>query len=130
MIILTAEDDPEDFEFFQEAIREIDPSIVLFWATNGLELLNILDQSILIPDFIFLDINMPRMDGRTCFAEIKKHEKFRDVPVVVYSTSKDKKEIVHFETHRARFLVKPNNFRQLVMSLKILLGYGETSGDY
>ncbi len=107
MIILTAEDDPEDFEFFQEAIREIDPSIVLFWATNGLELLNILDQSILIPDFIFLDINMPRMDGRTCFAEIKKHEKFRDVPVVVYSTSKDKKEIVHFETHRARFLVKP-----------------------
>lgn len=130
MIILTAEDDPEDFEFFQEAIREIDPSIVLFWATNGLELLKILDQSILIPDYIFLDINMPRMDGHTCFAEIKKHEKFRDVPVVVYSTSKDKKEIVHFETHRARFLVKPNNFRQLVMSLRVLLGYGQASGDY
>jgi CheY-like chemotaxis protein len=123
MIILAAEDDPEDFEFFQEAIHQINPSIVVFRADTGVQVLDILKNGVFSPDYIFLDINMPRMDGHACFAELKKNERYTKIPVVVYSTSKNVKEISHFQSQGAKFLVKPDNFDQLVKSLEVILGY-------
>jgi CheY-like chemotaxis protein len=123
MIILAAEDDPEDFEFFQEAILEINPSIVVFRADTGVQVLEILKNGVFTPDYIFLDINMPMMDGHACFAELKKNERYNKIPVVVYSTSKNVREISHFQSQGAKFLVKPDNFDQLVKSLEVILGY-------
>jgi DNA-binding response OmpR family regulator len=123
MIILAAEDDPEDFEFFQEALLKINPSIVVFRADTGVQVLEILKNGVFTPDYIFLDINMPRMDGHACFKELRKNERYQRIPVIVYSTSKNVKEISHFQSQGATFLVKPDNFDQLVKSLEIILGY-------
>jgi CheY-like chemotaxis protein len=123
MIILAAEDDLEDFEFFQEAIFKINPSIIVFRADTGVRVLEILKNGVFIPDIIFLDINMPRMDGHACFKELRNNEQYRKIPVVVYSTSKNVKEISHFQSQGATFLVKPDNFDQLVKSLEVILGY-------
>jgi CheY-like chemotaxis protein len=125
MIILAAEDDHEDFELFLEALLKINPSIVVFRADTGVQVLEILKNGVFTPDYIFLDINMPRMDGHTCFKELRKNDRYQKIPVVVYSTSKNVKEISHFQSQGATFLVKPNNFDQLVKSLEVILGYAD-----
>lgn len=130
MIILTVDDDVEDYEFFCEAIKEIDSSIVILKASNGHEALEILDSQILKPDYIFLDINMPLMDGKVCLQEIKKNERFKDIPVIMYSTSNNKAEIRQYKLMGANFLVKPDRFTQLVKSLNFILGYSDERSDF
>jgi CheY-like chemotaxis protein len=130
MIILAVDDDSEDFEFFTEAIKEIDASIVVLKATNGHEALHVLENHILMPDYIFLDINMPMMDGRACLEEIKRSERLKDIPVIMYSTTSNKTEIKHYKMMGANFLIKPDRFSQLVKSLTFILGYSEDRSDY
>jgi CheY-like chemotaxis protein len=130
MIILAVEDDLEDFEFFCEAIKEIDASIVIIKASNGHEALDVLDNQTLKPDYIFLDINMPLMDGRVCLEKIKKDDRFRDIPVIMYSTSNNKTEISQFKMMGANFLVKPDRFTHLVKSLNFILGYSAERSDF
>lgn len=130
MIVLAVDDDPDDFEFFFEAIKEIDKSIIVLKATNGQEALHILENHLLMPDYIFLDINMPLMDGNTCLQEIKKNSKLRDIPVVMYSTSNNATEISKYKVMGARFLVKPHQFSKLVKSLAVLLGYDDGRSEF
>lgn len=47
------------------------------------------NKEIKIPDVLFLDLNMPRKTGLECLAEIKRDDRFKDLPVVIFSTSKD-----------------------------------------
>jgi DNA-binding response OmpR family regulator len=63
------------------------------------------------------------MDGKACLGAIKQQEKLKQIPVIMYSTSSNLSEIRHYEQMGARFLVKPNKFRQLVTSLSGILGY-------
>jgi CheY-like chemotaxis protein len=130
MIILTVDDDPEDFEFFFEAVKEIDNSIIVLKATNGQEALHILENHILMPDYIFMDINMPLMDGKTCLQEIKKSKKLQDIPVIMYSTTNNAAEISDCKTMGARFLVKPPQFSKLVKSLAVILGYNSGQSGF
>jgi CheY-like chemotaxis protein len=127
MIILAVDDDPEDREFFCDAIEQIDTSIVVMTARNGSEALQLLQNNYLLPDHIFLDINMPMMDGKTCLQELRKEKKFRDIPVVMYSTTKNQSEINLFKSLGARFLIKPDEFEKLVRSLAYILGYSRES---
>ena len=125
MIILAVDDDEEDFEFFFEAVKEVDNSIIVLKATNGHEALHMLENHMLMPDYIFLDINMPLMDGNACLREIRKNAKLKDIPVVMYSTTKNSGEIANYKEQGARFLVKPYQFSKLVKSLSIILGYSD-----
>jgi CheY-like chemotaxis protein len=130
MIILAVDDDPEDFEFFFEAVKEIDNSIIVLKATNGQEALHILENHMLMPDYIFLDINMPLMDGKTCLQEIKKSKKLQDIPVIMYSTTNNAAEISNYKVMGARFLVKPHEFSKLVKSLAVILGYNNAHSEF
>jgi CheY-like chemotaxis protein len=87
MLILYAEDDFEDFDAFCEVVKAINPSIKCINAKNGIEALDFLEKSTILPDFVFLDINMPTMDGKSCLKHIKKDARFGKIPVVVYTTS-------------------------------------------
>jgi CheY-like chemotaxis protein len=130
MIILAVDDDPEDFEFFFDAVKEIDNSIIVLKATNGQEALQILENHMLMPDYIFLDINMPMMDGKTCLHEIKKSKKLQEIPVVMYSTTNNATEISDYKLMGARFLVKPHQFSKLVKSLAVILGYSNGQSEF
>lgn len=119
MLIMIVDDDSEDRELFREAIAEIAPSINCFSAKDGKEAVHVLtNELVILPDYIFLDINMPVMNGRECLIEIKKNTKLRHVPVIMYSTTSDTKEIKGFYSLGAHdFLIKPNNFVKLVEAL-------------
>ena len=68
-----ADDDPDDQELFIEALLQIDAQCKCVTAFDGLEALNkLFSQTVYVPDFIFLDLNMPKMNGKECLVEIKK----------------------------------------------------------
>jgi CheY-like chemotaxis protein len=87
MKCLLIDDDPDDQDFFAFALQDIIPEVSLQTANNGIEAITALRTQELSPDVIFIDINMPRMDGWQCLREIRELSKFNTVPVFMYSTS-------------------------------------------
>jgi CheY-like chemotaxis protein len=76
------------------------------------------DDAGFLPDLIFLDLNMPKMDGRQCLAEIKKLPRLEQIPVIIYSTSADDREIGSLLAAGASaWLSKPTDLRVLVSQL-------------
>jgi CheY-like chemotaxis protein len=121
MIILIVDDDAEDIELFCEAVSEIDGTISCVEAYNGVEALKILQRDQLLPDFIFLDINMPFMNGQKCLAELKSNQVYRSIPVIMYSTTRNEQQIEDCRMLGASFLTKPNSYDDLLMSLRPIL---------
>lgn len=119
MLVLIVDDDSEDRELFREALAEIDPAIRCSSAKDGSDALHQLNHELTIsPDYIFLDINMPVMNGRECLMEIKKNTRLRHIPVIMYSTTSDTKEIKgYYALGVYDFLIKPPNFKELVEAL-------------
>ena len=118
MIIFYADDDAEDCDFFGEALRKIDASTEYSTASNGREALQMLHNASELPDYIFLDINMPLMDGKACLQEIKKIIRLKHIPVIMYSTTSDTKEIKKcYDLGAFDFLIKPNEFQKLCEDL-------------
>jgi CheY-like chemotaxis protein len=115
MKILCVDDDPEDREIFREAARESFPDVVFIEAFDGEAAYDLLTNDLTaLPDFIFLDINMPLMDGIKCLALIKGSKKLRDIPVIVYSTTTNKIEIAKVESMGAKFLLKEPDYTKLI----------------
>lgn len=85
------DDDLDDQEIFLLVLREISDDINCVFANDGISALAIIKANdSFIPDWIFIDVNMPRMNGMRCLAEIKKIKHLQHVPVYMYSTSAEK----------------------------------------
>ncbi|MBZ4033402.1 response regulator [Flavobacterium sp. 17A] len=120
-IILLADDDMDDTEMFCEALADIDESVICHTAENGSEALKILaslDQS---PGVIFLDLNMPIMNGWECLKELKSDQRYKDIPVIMISTSSHRNDMdTAANLGAVCYFVKPNNFKDLKHVLKII----------
>ena len=120
-VILYIDDDPEDLEIFYKALKTVDPLAKCLLARNAREALNILRDTI-IPDYIFLDIHMPLMDGKTVLAELRQNRRLAAVPVVMYSTKINANEFREYAALGANeFLHKHNDFASLCSSIDSLL---------
>ena len=113
--LLIIDDDADDRDLFCEAVAEIDSTAQCTTASDGEDALTKLRTNPdLFPDFIFLDLNMPRMDGRICLAELKKDLNLKDIPVIIFTTSSSQKDID--DTHdlgATYFITKPHDFKSL-----------------
>jgi CheY-like chemotaxis protein len=119
MTVLLVDDDQDDVDLFCEALKEVDKSIICLTAHNGIQALSILDADLFeTPDFIFLDINMPLMNGIQCLEKIRKADRLKDIHVTMYTTSKDQREYHRCIELGADFLVKPSNYTTLIAVLK------------
>lgn len=122
MIILVVDDDIDDLQFFSDALTEIDPTIQCVTAMNGIEALRQLDTLFPRPDYIFLDLNMPKMNGKQCLRHLKNNPLFQSIPVIIYSTSRRPEDIAEAnDLGAASFLVKPNKFQLLKMEISAVL---------
>ena len=123
LIFFLADDDEDDRMLFSEALMEINPSIKCIMAKNGEEALYLLTNGLFEPpDFIFLDLNMPVMNGLKCLEEIKKSAELQHIPVVVYSTSSKKEyEEESRNLGAMNFFIKPPDFTGLKKYLKTFL---------
>jgi CheY-like chemotaxis protein len=117
MKILLVDDDADDRSIFCEAVRLIDSNIECEVTVDGKDALKKLNAQDRKYDMIFLDLNMPAMSGKELFRHIKSHENFRDIPVVICSTSTDRQEIDWFRQMSTPYLVKPTSFDHLINSL-------------
>jgi CheY-like chemotaxis protein len=110
MKILYVDDDPDDRQVFQEALKSIDENCICATAKDGLDALTYLGSNAL-PDLIFLDINMPLMNGKTCLAEIKGNKITAHLPVIIFTTSHNPVEKDEFKRLGASdFVLKPVSY--------------------
>jgi len=115
------DDDVEDQEIFEIALHEVDSNIELVKFTNGIHAIELLKKSDVhaFPKCIFLDLNMPQMDGRECITELKNIKEVKNIPVYIYSTSSDSKDIKQLtELGAERFITKPDSLPELISVLK------------
>ena len=123
--ILLVEDDKDDQEFFVEALSQISNTSLFGIANDGVEALQQLNELKSLPDMIFMDINMPRMNGIECLKEIAKSSRAKNIPVIMLSTSTDNIELVRQLGGRA-FLEKPCMYGMLRSHIEQMINEDHT----
>lgn len=115
--ILLIDDDPDDVELFCEAVAEIGEIDCNYTYTPN-DAFEFLDKASQKPDYIFLDVNLPRLSGLQLLIKLKNNTQYREIPVVIYSTLKDPQQIEEFYKLGASFyLIKPTGFEALKKSI-------------
>jgi CheY-like chemotaxis protein len=120
--IFLVDDDVDDQLFFTDALKEIDSEISCVIANNGKEALEQLRKLSNLPEILFLDLNMPFMNGYECLSQLKNETRLSKIPVVIFTTSNDPRdaEITH-QLGAEVFLSKPNEFGKLRSKLEKIL---------
>lgn len=115
--ILVAEDDDDDFDFFSTAMEYVNKDISITRAKNG-EILMIMLKN-LIPDVLFLDVQMPCKDGRTCLREIRADSRYDSLPIIMFSDYDDPRIIEScYEGKSNRFAIKPTTIRGIIKIIR------------
>jgi len=118
--IFLIDDDADDREIFEESLAAEHPLVLYQEAANGaIAFEKLRSESFKKPDLIFLDLNMPVMDGRTFLQQIKADPEFGNIPVIIYSTSSsdlDKKFAA--ENNASAFLTKQYSIKLLRQDIK------------
>ncbi len=118
--IMLADDDEDDRNFFNDAINDLKISNKLTIFNNGKDLMDYLEHpETVLPDILFLDLNMPCKTGNECLKDIRSNPKFKDISIAIYSTSSSDKDIEETFVGGANiYIKKPNDFTKLKKVLK------------
>jgi len=110
--ILLADDDDDDRLFFKDAIEEVKINTVVTLVKDGVELMNYLEKpNIVLPNLLFLDLNMPRKSGMECLKEIRSNNRLKNLIIAIYSTSALEKDVKETFVKGANiYIKKPNDF--------------------
>jgi len=122
LICLLVDDDEDDREIFEIALKDTGAPFDYLAESNAEDALQKLkNEETFIPDFIFLDLNMPIMNGKQCLREIKEIPRLRAVPVIIYTTSSYIKDIEETKQLGAsHFFTKPSSTGALTKILSAL----------
>jgi CheY-like chemotaxis protein len=132
IVILMADDDEDDRLLAEEAFKESRIRNDLRFVGDGEELMDYLYKrgdyekpgKAPRPGLILLDLNMPKKDGREALEEIKAHESFRHIPVVILTTSRDEADVLRsYNVGANSFIVKPVTFESLVEVIRLIGRY-------
>lgn len=118
--IILGEDDDDDYYVFSLAIAEIPFKVLLTRAEDGEKLLKLLDEK--TPDVLFLDLMMPCKDGHECLKEIRRNKKYDKLPIIIYSSLADLKNIEMCYRNGANlYAIKPSSYEDLKSILERIL---------
>lgn len=119
--ILFSDDDTDDALLFTQAADLMKSSILLSFAEDGEQLMRYLSKESL-PDMIFLDLNMPVKNGIECLREIRSDNKLDKLPIIVYTTSDNPRDVdTCFELKANLYVVKPTSFESIIKTLKKII---------
>jgi len=117
MVCYLIDDDEDDREFFAMAVEEVGREVELRSSGDPVEALEVLAKADIHPDIIFLDLNMPRIDGWECLKHLREMPHLIKVPIVIYSTS-DKGWNTDAYSGYTDFLTKQSRISDLVQKLQ------------
>lgn len=120
--ILLADDDPEDRMIMAESFAELGVAHAVHFVENGEKVIAYLDNIIadeFLPKLIVLDLNMPRMNGTQALKALKANPRYKDIPVVIFSTSVNTIEMQEcLKTGALSYIVKPVTYKECVETAK------------
>lgn len=117
--ILLIDDDPDDWYILDLAMKEIDDTIKMEFVGYCEDAIKKLAEKSINPRLIFLDLNMPKMQGDECLSHLKQLPHLKDVPVVIYSTSRRSRDKEYVLANGAAYFIsKTNTFEELVDEIK------------
>ncbi len=120
MTCFLIDDHADDREIFLMALKALNPSIGLEMAENGVKALEkIKSDEHFLPDYIFLDMNMPYMSGKDCLIALREIERLKNVPILIYSSIQDFEELKSFGA--SRFIRKQNSIAETTKILSDII---------
>ena len=125
MQILMVDDDPEDRFIIEDAFRQLSSDVVVRFADSGEIAMNLLQENFIngtVPRLIVLDLNMPRMNGTEVLARLKNDDRFKGIPMVIYSTSinpLEREKCMELGAHS--YITKPISYSQSIETAKFFL---------
>lgn len=122
-LILIIDDDIDDIEVFCEAVIDVDNSSECFAANDGHEALNIILRELnTLPSFIFLDLNLPKMDGLECLSLLRAESKLQLVPIIIYTSSSAPNDMYESKQLGANyFLRKTSDYKTLCEEIALIM---------
>ena len=125
--IFLTDDDADDCMLFSEALQEIfpDSEAKLTITSDGVKLMEALKNAIIsTPEIIFLDLNMPRKNGFECIEEIRNTAKYKNIPIVIFSTSSNNDIVDRTYKHGANYYIcKPQSYPLLKKTIEFVLSF-------
>jgi CheY-like chemotaxis protein len=117
-------DDDEDYRFlFEESLHETGISASVSFADNGKEAIDLLNTMDRPPDMLFLDINMPKMDGLTALERIRTNVLFAKLPIIILSCTEEPDKVEDaYKKGATLFVRKPASYLDYISLLRSLLG--------
>jgi len=126
-IILYAEDDFDDFESIKEALAQLSDQQLLLHAKNGHEAVSFIENATVLPSLILLDLNMPVMDGKEVLRWLKSKTEYKNIPVMIFTTSSREEDIRLCQKYGCTFFRKPTLYRDLLHVAQTMLHLCEKS---
>ena len=129
--ICLADDDEDDRLFFTDAFDELKINTKVSTFKDGVELMDFLNNAdSILPNVLFLDLNMPKKNGVECLLEIKKNANLNDIAIAIYSTSSSEEHIEETFVNGANIYIKnrANAFKFFVISDKNTILAGQMAG--
>ncbi len=122
-VLLYAEDDLDDFESLKDAIGQLTDNAELLQAKNGTEVISMLENELVddLPCIIILDLNMPIMSGKEVLTWLKKEDRFKNIPIMVFTTSSREEDVKLCQVHKCTFFRKPTLYRDLLHIAQTML---------
>lgn len=128
-VVLLVEDEPADVHLTRMAFRKSRLLVKMFDVGDGIEALAFLRQQAPYqdaprPDIILLDLNMPRMDGKTLLQHLKQDDNLKRIPAIVLTTSEAESDIVDtYDLGCAGFVTKPVDLVQFLQAIQNVEDY-------
>ncbi|PBJ05435.1 response regulator [Flavobacterium sp. ACN6] len=119
--ILLIDDDSEDTDVFLEAVNSLDKNINCLVQNNPVQALEYLKNLEILPDLIFVDFNMPVLNGNELIGRMREVVRLQAIPVILYSSYSETAADRLFIINDSQYITKPSNFNELVAVLKEIL---------
>jgi two-component system response regulator len=121
--ILLVEDNPADISLTKEALNRNEIVNEIYVVHNGVEALNFLEKKHR-PDLIFLDLNLPKMTGLEVLKEIKEHEKYKRIPVIILTISNNEEDLIKaYDLHANCYINKPLEIKEFYAIMSSIVDF-------
>jgi DNA-binding response OmpR family regulator len=124
--ILLIEDDPDDIELLEDALQKFGVTYEMDTVIDGGNAIDYISEVRGKPDIIILDLNLPRVHGKQVILAVKSSVDFRDIPLLILTTSSSADDIAYaYKNGAKKYLQKPTSVDEIKLTVEVIKSLGE-----